>query len=243
MSSTNRGGDRHAADFYVTPDWAIHDFLYALSGDDPNEIGWRNGTEFYQRMSSGISILDPCAGGDTKTDMAYPKVLRDGETRQLPGWPLIKNLTTVDWRQDSRAEHRGVDFLMWQPTHTFDMAITNPPFAIAQEIIDRCFQVIAPGGIVIMLLRLNFFGGAKRFGWWKKNMPTVCYIHSERIGFLEHMQLDSPDFIEWRSKKGAKFTSDEKALKTFRNQKDSVEYMHAVWVVGEQPKFTAMRII
>lgn len=64
-----------------------------------------------------------------------------------------------------------------------------------------------------MLLRLNFFGGAKRLDWWHRNMPIACYVHSKRIGF----------------------TDDGKT--------DSIEYMHAVWVVGEQPRFTALRII
>jgi hypothetical protein len=243
MSSTNRGGDRHAADYYVTPQKPIHDFLTALSEDDPSQFGWSDGGGFYQRMASGISILDPCAGGDDKTEMAYPKALRDGAARGLPGWPVISSLTTVDWRQDSRAEYKGVDFLMWNSPHTFDMAITNPPFAIAQEIIERCFQVVRPGGLVVMLLRLNFFGGEGRNEWWQKNMPTVCYVHSKRIGFMGHMELDSPDFIEWRAKQGAKFPTDEKALQKYRTQTDSIEYMHAVWVVGEQPRFTAVRML
>lgn len=243
MSSTNRGGDRHAADYYVTPQKPIQDFLHAFSEDDPADYGWPDGREFFGRMASGISILDPCAGGDAKTDMAYPKALADGAARGLPGWPVISSMTTVDWRSDSRAEHKGIDFLMWNAPHTFDMAITNPPFGIAQEIIDRCFQVVAPGGIVVMLLRLNFFGGEKRFDWWRKNMPTVCYVHSKRIGFMEHMQLDSPDFLEWRLKQGAKYLTIDKALSAYRRQTDSIEYMHAVWVVGNHPKFTAMRVI
>lgn len=243
MSSTNRGGDRHAADYYVTPQKPIHDFLHAFSEDDPSQFGWAGGGEFYRRMASGISILDPCAGGDAKTEMAYPKALSDAAARGMPGWPSISTLTTVDWRADSQAHYKGVDFLMWNAPRKFDMAITNPPFAIAQEIINRCFQVVSPGGIVVMLLRLNFFGGEGKFAWWQKTMPTVCYVHSKRIGFMGHMRLDSPDFITWRAKKGAKFPTDEKALSAYRKQTDSIEYMHAVWVVGEQPKFTALRII
>lgn len=139
MSSTNRGGDRHAADYYVTPQWAIRSFLEAFSEDDPHQFCWTDGGGFYQRMASGISIIDPCAGGDAKNDMAYPKAIEDA------GWPVAKGMTTVDWRQDSRAEHK-TDFLMWQPGFKFDMAITNPPFAMAQEVVDRCFQVVERGG-------------------------------------------------------------------------------------------------
>ena len=156
MSSTKRGDDRHAADYYITPQWAIRNFLLA--------------------------------------------------------WPVATSITTVDWREDSRAEHKA-DFLMWQPPNKFDMAITNPPFAIAQEVIDRCFQVVHPGGLVVMLLRLNFFGGAKRFDWWQRTMPVACYVHSKRIGFTED------------------------------GKTDSIEYCHCVWAVGETPRFTVMRVI
>ena len=206
MSSTNRGGDRHAADYYRTPDYCIKNFLTALSEDDPNQFGWSDGGGFYQRMASGIDILDPCAGGDANHPMAYPTAIKQY------GWPVCCSMTTVDWRQDSLATHKA-DFLMWNPPHTFDLAITNPPFAIAKEVIDRCMQVVSPGGLVVMLLRLNFFGGQKRFDWWQNNMPAVCYVHNHRIGF----------------------TDDGKT--------DSIEYCHCCWIVGEQPRFTAMRII
>lgn len=236
MSSTNRGGSRHAADYYVTPQKPIHDFLCAMREDDPTQFGAQY-TGLFQAMDTGIHVIDPCAGGDATTPMAYPLALKSS------AWPKITSITTVDWRGDSPAEHRGTDFLMWEPSRQFDLAITNPPFDRAREIIDRCFQVVAPGGMVVMLLRLNYFGGEKRAHWWADNMPTVCYIHSKRIGFMGHMQADSPEFLTWRTTKSAQYSSNDKALASYRAQTDSIEYAHMVWIVGETPRFTAMRMI
>lgn len=51
MSSTNRGYDRHASDYYVTPHKPIKEFLSAFlleeNIDRPDRLAW----------------LDPCAGG------------------------------------------------------------------------------------------------------------------------------------------------------------------------------------
>lgn len=207
MSSTKRGGDRHAADYYVTPQWAIKAFLEAFKADMP-ELDADYPDLGLQGICDGIGaiILDPCAGGDETHWMAYPHAI------EINGWPKIKTMRTVDLREDSRAEIKS-DFLNWSDIAHHDIAITNPPFVIAQEVIDGCLKRVQTGGIVVMLLRLNFFGGAKRLSWWHKNMPVACYVHSKRIGF----------------------TDDGKT--------DSIEYMHAVWIVGEHPKFTKLRVI
>ncbi len=64
-----------------------------------------------------------------------------------------------------------------------------------------------------MLLRLNFFGSQERSTWFKSNMPVNCYVHSKRLKF------------------------------TNTGGTDSIEYMHAVWVVGEYPAYTKLKIL
>ena len=71
-------------------------------------------------------ILDPCAGGDPVHGMAYPDVLADYEL-----FPL-----TVDVRQDSKAmiiaDYLGLDVKAY-----FDLVITNPPYVVALEFIEK----------------------------------------------------------------------------------------------------------
>ena len=199
MSSTNRSNasERHVSDYYVTSQLAIRDFLFAFNEDFPNLF---DGKPF--------TILDPCAGGDAKHEMSYPAAIQ-----KYSGW-TFNGIDTCDVRPDSPAMFKE-DYLFTNlgQDRPYDMAITNPPFNIAIDVIQKCLREVAIGGWVIMLLRLNFYGSQERSAWFKQNMPTVSYIHSKRLSF----------------------TDDRKT--------DSIEYQHACWFVGEKPKFTKIRIL
>jgi len=189
MSSTNRSDarEKHVADYYVTPLQPIKDFLYRFLDDEridnPEVMEW----------------LDPCAGGDEFHPMSYPKVIRQVGVDK-------ENIHTIDIREDSLAEIK-TDYLKMKPDYTkvYDVIITNPPFNIAQQIIEKALNEVADGGYVIMLLRLNYFGSKARRQFWEDNMPIRAYIHHKRIGF----------------------TDDGKT--------DSIEYMHCVWEKGKKP--------
>jgi len=193
MSSTLRGYDRHQSDYYRTPQKPIIDFLTAWKQD----IDLSNTT---------LDILDPCAGGDPRYPMSYPTAIK------TLGYPIIKSLTTIDIRLDSHSDIKE-DYLIWEPQKEYDLIITNPPFNIAQEVIDRSLDIVKPDGYVVMLLRLNFFGSKSRLSWWNTHMPILTYVHSKRIAFTEN------------------------------NKTDSIEYMHAVWQKNKYPTHTALRII
>lgn len=202
MSSTNRGGQREPSDYYKTPQSVVENFLHAWAVDGMNSF-----VEIE-------TVLDPCAGGIVDREgMSYPDGIR--AVRKCGLFPNLTKLHTLDIRADSCADEKCVDYRMWKsssPTR-HSLVITNPPFALAQEIIEKALQDVCVGGYVVMLLRLNFFGGAKRLAFWKKNMPVRCYIHSKRIGF-------TPD-----------------------GRTDSIEYMHAVWRKGLTVSETLLKII
>lgn len=194
MSSTNRSRakQRHLSDYYVTPVDHIMDFLRELQEDEPDILKGK--------------ILDPCAGGDKNNPMSYPKALIDFGVKP-------EQITTIDIRDDSLAQIKS-DYLLLPKFDEFDVIITNPPFALSQQIIEKALQEIKPGGFVIMLLRLNYFGGKKRkLNLWNKHMPKYAYVHSERMSF----------------------TGDGRT--------DSIEYMHCVWQGGYYPRFTNLKII
>lgn len=189
MSSTNRGYNRHKSDYYVTPVDQITKFL----------------KEFKTVESLEGNILDPCAGGDEKHKMSYPVALeREGVNPE--------NIITVDIRKDSRAQIRE-NYLDIQCKGDFDMIITNPPFKIARDIIDKALNDVNDGGFVIMLLRLNYFGSQKRFDLWQDNLPKYCYVHHKRMSFTDN------------------------------GKTDSIEYCHMVWQKNLNPKFTKLKVI
>lgn len=200
MSSTNRSTSRekHVSDYYVTPQDTIADFLRAINADAPEYFG--------ELLTAPLAILDPCAGGDPAHKMAYPWGIE-----RASGWN-ISELTTIDVREDSLAAIKQ-DYLGMTDCPRYDIIITNPPFNIAMAVIEKSLRNVRTGGLVIMLLRLNYFGSKERQAFFQGNMPVLTYVHTKRPKFLN--------------------TSGT----------DSIEYMHAVWQAGNPQRWTKLRII
>lgn len=207
MSSTNRANaaQRHVADYYVTPVTSIKEFLDAFRFDfltfkTPDTVDLFNGP--------ACTILYPCAGGDATNEMSYPVAIE-----RYSQWNF-NDIDTVDVRHDSRVTFKE-DYLFKRLNGNgpYDVSITNPPFNIALDVIQKSLKEVRRWGFVIMLLRLNFFGSQERSSWFKQQIPLLCYVHSKRMKF------------------------------TNTGGTDSIEYMHAVWRVGDQPNFTHLRIL
>lgn len=187
MSSTNRGTQRNADDYYVTPHWLIEDFFAAFSENcrfrfDPEEYPW---------------VLDPSAGGCENYPMSYPTVL------EKHGF----SVSSWDIREDSRADAKGVDFLQQQTGEYFgayDMIITNPPFNQAQAFTEHALEMVFDGGLVIMLQRLNWLGSQKRKPMWQKLPLAAVYVHSKRPGFdpQKPSKTDSTEYAHFVFCKG-----------------------------------------
>jgi len=191
MSSTNRSNAReeHIADYYVTPVDKIEEFLKPFLK--------------IENISKDIKILDPCGGGDSSHPMSYPLALKKTG---------FKNVDSIDIREDSQAE-LITNYLTYECNNKYDMIITNPPFNLAREIIEKALSDVKDGGYVIMLLRLNFFGSKARKDLWDNYFPTYSFVHHRRIGF----------------------TDDGKT--------DSIEYQHLVFIKGQKPQFCKLSII
>ena len=197
LSSTNRGYDRHASDYYITPIHRIEEFIEEF--DKHEQV-------FNQRERERV-ILDCCAGGDSTNPMSYPTALINKGVDK-------DSIKTIDIREDSQAETIG-DFLKMELDYKPNVIITNPPFVLAEEIIKKSFELVEDDGWVIMLLRLNYFEGKKRFeGLWRDvGLPKYTFVYHKRLSF----------------------TADGRA--------DSVAYAHFVWKKSEKPEFTKLKVI
>tara|TARA_B110000196_G_scaffold233795_1_gene202236 strand:- start:2700 stop:3290 length:591 start_codon:yes stop_codon:yes gene_type:complete len=186
MSSTNRGTQRNADDYYVTPHWLIEDFLAAFS----ENCRFNFDEQAYPR------ILDPSAGGCEQYPMSYPTVLEKHGFNIVDSW---------DIREDSRALIRGCDFLETNQTPNYhDAIITNPPFNVAQEFTEHALKIVREGGLVIMLQRLNWLGSQKRKPMWQKLPLAAVYVHSKRPGFdpQKPSKTDSTEYAHFVFCKG-----------------------------------------
>ena len=182
ISSTNRSDARnaHISDYYVTP---VKDIvLFLESFKETVVLDWPN-----------LKVLDPCAGGSAQEDMSYPFALMDCCN--------VKNIKTIDIRDDSRAEIK-TDYLTHRIQTKPDMIITNPPFNIAEQVIRKALADVQDGGWVIMLLRLNFFGSKQRKPLWGEYMPRYAFVHHKRIGFTQGGKTDSIEYMHCCWQKG-----------------------------------------
>lgn len=193
MSSTSRGYNRHKSDYYITPIHNILEFLKEFQKVEPS---------FYREDAV---ILDPTAGGDAINPMSYPTALIDFGFRAA-------QVKTIDIRDDSPAEV-AADYLQTKIDYEPFIIITNPPFFLAKEIIQKALNDTMDGGYVIMLLRLNFFGSKDRKSFFDKQMPKYSFVHHRRMSF----------------------TND--------GNTDSIEYQHCVWQKGHYPSFTKLKVI
>jgi len=194
MSSTNRtnASERHVSDYYVTPQKDILDFFEHWLKDECED----DSKDFIDmcRSLQDVIWLDPCAGGDINHEMSYPAVLE----KHLGAKYIITN----DIREDSLAKNKQ-DYLS-SDFGQVDITITNPPFNLALEIIEKAMMTTQKDGYVIMLLRLNFLGSKIRKPFWDKYPAHRIYVHHKRMSFKD------------------------------KGGTDSIEYAHFVWRVGSK---------
>lgn len=161
---------RKESDFYPTPVETIQNFMdvYAPNG-------------FYG------AILDPGAGSGN-----ISKVV--GEYSP-DGYIVASEL-----REEEETHLRTVaeevyigDFLKYNPGREFDYIIANPPFSLAKEFIEHCFE-ISPNSIKIFLLRTAFLESKARNEFWAMHPLDKLYVMSARPSFTNDGVTDATSY-------------------------------------------------
>lgn len=203
MSSTNRGGQRIEHDYYRTEPAEIRKFLKAWRDTDPR-VG-------VLLDDPATRILDPSAGGNVAPVEWVMKRDKHGTPQKVMEIPITgmaypealgRSITTMDIREDSPAQFCR-DYLndplpMDGPP---EIIITNPPFNLAMDFLRHSLVMVAPGGYVVFLLRLNFFGSKERNPFLRGgNMPQGVFPHSKRMSFTPDGGTDSIEYghMIWR---------------------------------------------
>ncbi len=159
MSATKRGTARRQADFYETPAKAVETLL---------RVHYLRGP-----------ILEPCAGSG-----AIAKAIRQYYDHR----PKL-DITAVEIREEERAALEPLarvhiaDFLHWQPDRQYGTIITNPPFSLAEQVIERALQIAGPRTEIVLLLRLAFLESQRRQALWQRWTLRRIYVLSQRPSF------------------------------------------------------------
>lgn len=158
MSATNRGTERKPYDFYATPVDVVTNLL--------NNYDLPKG-----------NILEPSAGNGNVI-----KALRDKG--------IQNNITAIEIREEEEnnlnilSDKVIIDnFLDWNPDKDYAVIIGNPPYSIAREFIEKCFEIANENTVIIMLLRTAFLESKSRFEFWQEHPVTELYVLSKRPSF------------------------------------------------------------
>lgn len=106
------------------------------------------------------SFLEPCKGDGRILDLIPDKISKQ--------WCEIRE---------------GVDYLI-SPLFNIDLIITNPPFSISLDFINKS---LLEAKTVCYLQRLNWLGSQTRKDFWNNNPPDKLFILSKRPQFKKEL--------------------------------------------------------
>jgi hypothetical protein len=167
MSSTHRGATRRPADYYPTPQWCTRRLLEAL------ELPAGRWLEPGAGEGHIIRAVDEARG-----DVEWTACELRAECRES-----LRVLVPEVRCPHDFVEHRA-------PASGFDVVICNPPFSLACEFVERSLPL---GEWVVMFLRLNFLGSARRNSFFRARMPDV-YVVPDRPSFTADGKTDSVEY-------------------------------------------------
>lgn len=173
LSGTNLAGmstsrDRVVDDYYATPRNAIEAIL--------NEVELKG------------SILEPSAG-----EGHISVVLKE----RYPDSEIIS--TDLVHRKDkfNVGIEGGIDFLNHEFNRIFDNVITNPPFKLAKEFIEKALSI--SNNKVIMFAKIQLLEGKDRREMFSKFPPKYVYVFSKRVNPLRNGEELDENGKPWAS--------------------------------------------
>lgn len=84
----------------------------------------------------------------------------------------------------------NIDFLNCLLEEWIGDIITNPPYSLAKEFVEKSMEVISDGSKVAMFLKLQFLEGQARKELFKKYPPRTVYVSSARLKCLKNGEDD-----------------------------------------------------
>jgi hypothetical protein len=139
----------------------------------------------YGDVHAGDRVLDPCVGLG-----AFANAVR--------ALPMATVVRTIDNDPSVEADIHN-DFLM-VPVRgdLFDLILSNPPFSIGREFVERSIGWCAPTGTVAFLLLLQFLGSNSRADLFAKYPPSTIDIMRPRPSFAEDGSTDMREYALFR---------------------------------------------
>lgn len=166
LAGGNSTSKREENDFYATNPETLKMFLYEFWKDNAFE---------------GNEILEPACGQGH-----ISKTLKE----LLPNF----NITSTDLI-DRGYGVSGIDFLTYDYKKMFDVVITNPPFSLAKEFIEKGLKI--SNKHVIMLCKIQLLEGTKRKEMFFNTPLKYVYVHTTRQATWKEGKPLDPNGKKW----------------------------------------------
>ena len=117
----------------------------------------------------GREILEPCVGAGHIVN-----AIKDvyGNTKNITGIDIVDR------------GYPGVivsDFLTYKTEQKYDGIITNPPYSLAGEFVEKGLSLLSDNGQMAMFLKIQFLEGVKRDSLFEKYPPKYIYVFRKRM--------------------------------------------------------------
>lgn len=129
----------------------------------------------------GTSFLEPCVGGG---HVANAVLRRIGE---------ISDATYLDIIDRGYPGTVVQNFLEWNEDKKYDLIITNPPYSLAGEFVEKGMSVLNDGGCMALFLKIQFLEGEKRAGIFNRHPPKYIYVFRKRIATWNNGNSVNPE--------------------------------------------------
>ena len=142
---------------------------------------------------NGSEILEPCVGNGN---------IANAISKFYTNKPNITGIDIVDRGYPNTIVH---NYLTWETDKKFDCIITNPPFSLAKEFVEKSMPLLNdgydedgyPNGQLIMFLKIQFLEGAKRKELFEKYPPKYIYVFRNRMATWNNGEPLDPNGKRW----------------------------------------------
>ena len=108
-----------------------------------------------------------------------------------------KNITAIDIVDRGYPNTIVADFLNYQTEKRYDGIITNPPYSLAKEFIEKGMELLTDNGQMLMFLKIQFLEGAGRKDFFKKYPPKYIYVFTNRMATWNNGEPLDPKGKRW----------------------------------------------